>query len=72
MLCADNVMLTSLDEDSSVKLIDFGMMVSLDWPSESMTGFSIMGTPGYFAPESLTKVQFISIFIVIIIYIFYA
>lgn len=52
----DNVMLISEDDDSSVKLIDFGMMTGLDWPNESVIGTKIMGTEGYFSPESLTKV----------------
>lgn len=53
----DNVMLISNDDDSSVKLIDFGMMVGLDYPNESMKGTGVVGTEGYFAPESLTKVR---------------
>lgn len=56
-LLVDNVMLISEDDDSSVKLIDFGMMIGLDWPNETVTGNSIAGTEGYFAPETLTKVM---------------
>ena len=58
MYFADNVMLISEEDDSSVKLIDFGMMIGLDWPNESLVGNSIMGTEGYFSPESLTRVRY--------------
>ena len=52
----DNVMLINDDDDSSVKLIDFGMMIGLEYPVATVTGSSISGTDGYFAPETLTKV----------------
>lgn len=54
----DNVMLISNDDGSPVKLIDFGMMISLEYPDISILGKSIVGTDGYFAPESLTKMQY--------------
>lgn len=53
----DNVMLISDEDDSSVKLIDFGFMVSIDYPNETMRGTGVMGTEGYYAPETLTQVR---------------
>ena len=51
-------MLISDDDDSTAKLIDFGMMISIPYPDETIVCRPIVGTEGYFAPESLTKVNF--------------
>jgi len=63
----ENVMLATKDEDSPVKIIDFGLMVRLKdslCRSGLQTGVyqdrKRQGTPGFVAPESLTDMQYSS------------
>lgn len=59
MLCSaagdlklENLMLVTTADDSPVKVIDFGMMVSLPQDHHIYTGTSAVGSPGvYFGSE---------------------
>lgn len=54
----ENLMLVTSDDDSPVKVIDFGMMVQLPESHHIYTGTSAVGSPGYIAPESITVYQY--------------
>lgn len=47
----ENVLLSSKDDNASIKLADFGFAKKLDLDSENLT--TACGTPGYVAPEIL-------------------
>ena len=49
----ENIMLLNDDEDSPIKLIDFGLMVHIPEGSEAYANFTLKGTNGCFAPESI-------------------
>jgi serine/threonine protein kinase len=55
----ENVMFTSDQEDTQVKLIDFGLMVKLP-PNGIFLCETIHGTAGYVAPESIQDCQYSS------------
>jgi serine/threonine protein kinase len=51
----DNIILTSrVDEPDVVKVVDFGLVRSSKEETKVTLGRSIVGTPGYMAPETLT------------------
>lgn len=57
----DNILLMSQEADSIVKLIDFGLMVSLPDASDiysSAREHAPCGTAGYFAPETLLRKEY--------------
>jgi len=47
----DNVLLSSADDDTSIKLCDFGLATKLSSPQDTLT--HKCGTPGYMSPEVL-------------------
>ena len=53
----DNIMLQTVDADSDLKIVDFGMMVEIG-EDGVYTDTHIAGTPGYHAPESLTRKEY--------------
>lgn len=65
----DNIMLVSAEADSEVKLVDFGMMVHLPEEVDEMAVSRhkrrtvyidkyLTGTPGYYAPESISRHEY--------------
>jgi len=49
----ENIMLVGYEEDSPVKFIDFGLMVQLPEGSSEHLCYTLKGTNGCFAPESI-------------------
>ena len=54
----ENLMLVNNEEDSKIKLIDFGMMVRVMPPHEVYTSGRLQGTAGYYAPESINHQEY--------------
>jgi calcium-dependent protein kinase len=55
----DNLLLVSQEENSNIKIIDFGLMVSLGNGGSSVyTDRGVVGTDGFFAPESITSYHY--------------
>jgi len=56
----ENLMLVTTEDDSPVKVIDFGMMVKLGDGHHKYVGTAAVGSPGYIAPESITRYDYSS------------
>mmetsp|Transcript_2935 Transcript_2935/g.4448 ORF Transcript_2935/g.4448 Transcript_2935/m.4448 type:complete len:650 (+) Transcript_2935:131-2080(+) len=54
----ENLMLVSENDDSAVKIIDFGLMVELPEGKQVYTSVDVMGTRGYVAPESISRSEY--------------
>lgn len=54
----ENLMLVSTEDDSKIKLIDFGMMVRVLPPHDTYTSSHLQGTAGYYAPESILHQEY--------------
>jgi serine/threonine-protein kinase Chk2 len=48
----DNILLTGEEDNSPVKIIDFGHMCHIPSGNPVVLSTQMCGTPGYFAPES--------------------
>lgn len=54
----DNLLMMSNNENSDIKIIDFGLMVRLADGQSVYQDRDVVGTEGFFAPESLSGYQF--------------
>lgn len=54
----ENIMLESQTDDSTVKIIDLAFMNYLPNGSTKKTGRGVKGTPGYIAPETLSRIEY--------------
>jgi calcium-dependent protein kinase len=54
----ENIMLEDKTNPPTLKLIDFGMVVKLKEEDKIYRDNKVMGTPGYFAPESLLRHEY--------------
>lgn len=53
----ENIMFVNCD-DATVKIIDYGTMIALPTESDKFSSSKLIGTPGYFAPESLQRHEY--------------
>lgn len=52
----DNIVMASQDLTNEMKIIDFGLMITVDDPDEGVVITpGCWGTPGYYAPETLLE-----------------
>jgi eukaryotic-like serine/threonine-protein kinase len=49
----DNIVMASQEVTNEMKIIDFGLMLCVAKPSEGVVTDCVIGTFGYFAPETL-------------------
>lgn len=54
----DNLLMMSNEENSSIKIIDFGLMVRLADGQSIFQDRDVVGTEGFFAPESIQSHQY--------------
>jgi serine/threonine protein kinase len=54
----NNIILVSDRDDSSVKIIDFGSMIKLPEGDGSCVREELVGTPGFYAPESISRSEY--------------